>query len=170
MIIVLGPGRSGTSTIARLLHTNLGIKMGDRFREPDASNPKGFFEDLDFRDLNHLRLTQKCSNEYFQTQLADLVHLRRGDWGGIKDPRICNLWENYRKFPAQYIVCDRRPQLIIKSLVSNYGWTEYESRQFLMQRLCGINKLLEGRDALRIDFTVKRDETQLTNLLERFLR
>ncbi len=169
MIIVLGPGRSGTSLVARLLHNNLGIKMGDRFREPDASNPKGFFEDLDFRDLNQRRLTNKCSNEYFQTQLAYLVHLRRGDWG-IKDPRICNLWQAYQKFPAQYIVCDRRPQLIIKSLVSNYGWTEYESRQFLMQRLLGIAKLLEGRDALRLDFTFERDETQLTHLLERFLR
>lgn len=169
MIIVLGPGRCGTSTVARLLHNNLHIPMGGRFREPDQSNPQGYYEDLDFRDLNHNMLNGRYSIDYFQERLNILMSSRRGRWG-IKDPRICHLWQEYRKWPAQYILCTRRPQLIIKSLISNYGWSEKESKQLLLHRLSGIDKLLEGCNALRIDFSSKRADAELTNLLQRYIK
>jgi len=169
MIIVLGPGRCGSSTIARLLHNNLGISTGERFRDPDAANPQGYYEDLDFRDLNQTMLSNQCSIKYFQEQLNILINSRKERWG-IKDPRICNLWQEYRKWPAQYILCTRRPQLVIRSMVVNYGWSEGQSTQLLLTRLNGIDKLLEGRDALRIDFSDKRKDLELTNLLQNFLR
>jgi len=169
MIIVLGPGRCGTSTIARLLHDNLNISMGRSFREPDKSNPQGFYEDLDFRDLNQKVLSNQINNSYFQEKLVKLMRSRKEPFG-IKDPRICHLWQAYRPYTARYIVCTRRPQLIVKSLIANYGWSEEESKQLLLTRLNGIDKLLEGRDALRIDFSIKRTESELTNLLTNFLR
>jgi len=164
MIIVLGPGRCGSSTVARLLH-NLGISMGKRFREPDSSNPQGFYEDLDFRDLNQKILEGKCSIDYFQEQLDQLISKSKG----IKDPRISHLWRYYQKHSARYILCTRRPQLIVRSMMANYGWSEEESKQLLITRLNGIYKLLEGRDALRIDFSNKRKDSELTNLLQRFI-
>jgi len=169
MIIVLGSGRCGSSTIARLLHNNLGISMGKHFRDPDSTNPQGYYEDLDFRDLNHTVLSNQCSIEYFREQLNILVNSHRGRWG-IKDPRICHLWQEYQKWPAQYILCIRRPQLVVRSMIANYGWSEEESKQLLLTRLNGINKLLEDRDALRIDFSSKRKDSELTNLLQNFLR
>lgn len=45
-IIVLGPPRSGTSMTAGIL-SNLGVNMGN-IRQPDAQNPRGYFEDKDF--------------------------------------------------------------------------------------------------------------------------
>ena len=168
MIIVLGTGRCGTSTIARLLHTKLGISMGERFREPDKSNYRGFYEDLDFRDLNQLILSNQIANSYFQEKLNELIAKRKEPFG-IKDPRICHLWQAYRPYPAQYIICTRRPQLIVKSLIACYGWTEEESKQLVITRLHGIDKLLEGHDALRIDFSGKRTETELINLLKRYI-
>lgn len=166
MIIVLGPGRCGTSTIARLLHNSVGITMGTRFRDSDKSNPKGFYEDLDFRDLNHAVLSGQCSD--FEKKLDYLVRSRMGLWG-IKDPRICHLWQHYRKYTARYIVCTRRPQLIVKSMITNYGWSEVECKQVIATRLNGIRLLLEGRDALRIDFSHPRKDTELINLLQRYL-
>jgi len=164
MIIVLGPGRCGSSTVARLLH-NLGISMGKRFREPDSSNPQGFYEDLDILELNDMLLTGQCTINYFQKKLDKFINKSEG----VKDPRICHLFKYYRKYPARYILCTRRPQLIIKSMMANYGWSEEESKQLLMVRLNGIDRLLEGRDALRIDFSSKRTDSELTNLLTREL-
>lgn len=48
-VVVLGPPRSGTSTIGGLLSI-LGVDMG-RVREPKLKNPKGFYEDRDFLNL-----------------------------------------------------------------------------------------------------------------------
>lgn len=166
MIIVLGPGRCGSSTVARLLH-NLGVSMGQYFRAPDNNNPKGYFEDLIFRDLNHAQLSGQC--QHYQEKLDVLVTSRTGLFG-VKDPRICNLWQWYRKWPAKYILCTRRPQLIIKSMMVSYGWSEEDSKHLLLVRLNGIDKLLEGRDALKIDFSIKREDSELTNLLQHFLR
>lgn len=44
-VIVLGCPRSGTSTVARILHTKLGVCMGHIFRAPDDRNPEGYYED-----------------------------------------------------------------------------------------------------------------------------
>ncbi len=174
MIIVLGPGRCGSSTVARILHNHLQIPMGSRFRLADDSNLNGFFEDLDFRDLNHGALNNQFSMNHFQERVDQLVVKRSERWGemqwGIKDPRICHLWSHYNTYFAKYIVCTRRPQLIIRSMMANYGWSESESKQLLATRLHGINKLLEGQDALRIDFSIRRDETELTHLLKRMLQ
>lgn len=169
MITVLGPGRCGTSTIARLLHSSCGITMGTRFRDPDESNPKGFYEDLDFRDLNHAVLSNQMGIDNFQKRIDNLVRIRTGLWG-IKDPRICHLWQTYRRYSSQYIVCTRRPQLIVKSMMSNYNWSEVESKHVVTTRLSCINGLLEGRDALRIDFSYERTDAELIHLLQNFLR
>lgn len=168
MIIILSPGRCGSSTVARLLHTKLNISMGTRFRKPDQSNPRGYYEDLDFRNLNHALLNKQIPINYFQKQLKQLINNNIEPFG-IKDPRICHLWQYYRAYKARYIICTRRPQLVVKSLVINYGWSEKECKNLLLTRLNGINKMLEGHDALRIDFTYNRTDTELTHLLQRFL-
>lgn len=51
-IVVLGPGRCGTSTIARGLIA-LGIAFGDRLKPAARKNPRGFFEDLDLLAINY---------------------------------------------------------------------------------------------------------------------
>src|SRR3972149_6783295 len=56
-VIVLGMHRSGTSLIASILHLS-GISMGKEFLRPDNGNPGGYFEDLEFLNLNKTVLTQ----------------------------------------------------------------------------------------------------------------
>lgn len=51
-IVVLGPGRCGTSTLARGL-ISLGIAFGDRLKPAMRKNPRGFFEDTDLLDINY---------------------------------------------------------------------------------------------------------------------
>lgn len=170
MIIVLGPGRSGTSTVARILHNHLGISMGVRFREPNEANPSGYFEDLDFRDLNEAILTNKLDPMVQNYEIGQLFRKRQEPWG-IKDPRISQLYFDYGKYVcnAQFIVAMRKPQLIVRSMMQCYGWSEKESKQLLIIRLDGISKLLEGHEALYIDFSIKREDKELINLIQRWI-
>jgi hypothetical protein len=57
VIVVLGAGRSGTSTITRGLQA-LGVHLGDQLRPGGGKNPNGFFEDEGLLKLNkRLRTT-----------------------------------------------------------------------------------------------------------------
>lgn len=49
--IILGAGRSGTSTVAGLLAKS-GYFMGQRLLQPTQFNRKGFFEDIDINRIN----------------------------------------------------------------------------------------------------------------------
>jgi hypothetical protein len=56
-IVVLGAGRSGTSTVTRGLRA-LGVELGDQLRPGGGKNPLGFFEDEGLLKLNkRLRTT-----------------------------------------------------------------------------------------------------------------
>ncbi len=56
-VLVLGPGRSGTSTLTRALAA-LGVFLGTRFRRPVRKNPRGSFE-----EVNLLRLSKAVRKE-----------------------------------------------------------------------------------------------------------
>lgn len=107
IVPVVGMHRSGTSTIAGILHLN-GISMGSQgtFRpKPLPQNPKGFYENYDFRKVNDRILASK---EYdvksYSPDIPDVEssgRLRRKmrklltnystdfhNWGW-KDPRTC---------------------------------------------------------------------------------
>ncbi len=51
VVIVVGAGRSGTSSITRALAA-LGVELGNNLKPGSAKNPKGFFEDLDILKIN----------------------------------------------------------------------------------------------------------------------
>jgi Sulfotransferase family len=50
-LIILGSGRSGTSLTAGALRDS-GYFMGENLYEPTASNPKGYFEDVEINSIN----------------------------------------------------------------------------------------------------------------------
>lgn len=63
IVVVLGMHRSGTSAVANVLH-HLGISMGDRLFEANQWNVHGYYEDIDFFDVN-----------------VELFHAAGGHWG-----------------------------------------------------------------------------------------
>jgi hypothetical protein len=57
LVVILGLGRSGTSTFARALRI-FGVDLGDNLTPPEIGvNDKGFFEDEDFLAINREMLT-----------------------------------------------------------------------------------------------------------------
>ena len=118
IIPVVGMHRSGTSTVAGILHLN-GVLMGSEktFRpKPLPQNPKGFYENLDFRKVNDRILSHHNYDvKSYSIDIPDVKatgRLRRKmkqllskysteyqNWGW-KDPRTCltlNLWLNELK-------------------------------------------------------------------------
>ena len=84
-IIVLGIHGSGTSAVAGILH-HLGVMMGETLVPADRTNPKGHFEDLDFRRLLYRYRTDKSALKeivaYLESRFATYPL-----WG-VKEPAI----------------------------------------------------------------------------------
>jgi hypothetical protein len=94
-VIVTGPGRSGTSTTAKLLHEVFKVKMGDAFHPADEHNQEGYFEDLDFRMLDESLINpqrpQRLLSAPFWEKLTKEALKKKLDedvpWG-YKEPRL----------------------------------------------------------------------------------
>lgn len=122
-VFVVGTGRSGTSTIARLLHERLNVSMGGRFRAVDDQNPDGYYEDLDFKEANEKALNGKMRVPVFVETIEHLASQRTGKWG-LKDPRLCYLLGFYLRLMPDAVVIRTRRELsaVAESLSRCYGW------------------------------------------------
>lgn len=141
IIIVLGMHRCGTSSITRALKV-LGVSLGSRLMPPAGdNNSKGFFEDIDFNEINIeiLRilghewhsLTPVNRSEFSNSQLAPLklraVEMVREkmealDLFAVKDPRMARtmpFWEDvfhHLSYEYKFVVATRNPANAARSL------------------------------------------------------
>jgi len=82
-VLVIGAGRSGTSTLARALIA-LGIEFGQQLKRPTRKNPRGFFEEVNLLAISkRVRRALGLRAEHVRLlteedwQRADLDRLRR---------------------------------------------------------------------------------------------
>jgi hypothetical protein len=96
-IIVLGQGRSGTSTVAGILH-HLGVYMGEGLLPSTPDNPKGSFEDARFVDIHtrmiggdwkHPKISAMKVDPLLPEYEALVEDMNRHELWGLKDPRLC---------------------------------------------------------------------------------
>jgi len=106
VVVVFGMSRSGTSAVAGMLRA-LGVDMGHVFLEPDAGNPRGYWEDLKMLALNvsllrvaggnwvdpplgrHIEMAyQHLAGQMGRLVAAKVKHAEGRPWGW-KDPRNC---------------------------------------------------------------------------------
>lgn len=87
-IVVAGMHRSGTSLVASILSA-LGVDMGERLLDADRNNPKGYFEDLSFLELNR-RMLQAAARP------DDGGH---PDWGWTESEALDR--DHFRDFEAE---------------------------------------------------------------------
>ena len=107
IVIVLGMHRSGTSTVAGILHLNK-ISMGTYqsfWPRPLPQNPKGFYENFDFRKINDLIMKNvdyqiksynpnipiAKINQKLENKMIKVINKYDSDFQfwGWKDPRTC---------------------------------------------------------------------------------
>lgn len=103
-IVVLGCYRSGSSAVAGTLH-HLGVFMGEKFDPSSKVNPRGYFEDIEFKDLHKLAIEGKDVYQEYQKLVKYRCNLPV--WG-IKDPRLCILIDKLPLDP-DYVICTHRP-------------------------------------------------------------
>jgi len=172
--LVLGTGRSGTSTVARILHTCFDIFMGENFRSPDKNNPKGFWEDIEFRNINNAILTGEANEYQWRNVFEHLIIKRRTmykSWG-IKDPRICDLIKLYLEYFKKPIIirCNRNMQSIIDSMVSCYGWAYEEAEKLYRHRMSMLDAHLDGREVLEISFDEDISDEKIVELIKDYMK
>ncbi len=145
IICVLGMHRSGTSLITGLLNL-LGVYLGppEHLIEPQADNPKGFWEHEEITKLNDeiLAVLGGTWHEPPALQLgwegaAQLSSLRKraralirqefatSDIWGWKDPRTCITLPFWQRLlpPMQYVICLRNPIDVASSLERRDGFS-----------------------------------------------
>jgi predicted O-methyltransferase YrrM len=95
-LIITGMHRSGTSLTASFLQT-LGVNVGDRLYAADRANQKGYFEDVDFLELQRQVLQASC----------DRNEPGWSDWGWTESEQLNRAnFANYRE-PAQALIATR---------------------------------------------------------------
>jgi glycosyltransferase involved in cell wall biosynthesis len=140
-LIVTGMHRSGTSLVASLLAA-WNVRMGHQLPPADRGNPAGYFEDVDFLELNR-RILVACtppedghrdwgwteSENFDDAQLpayrnaaAALVAAREhagGPWGW-KDPRtsmLLDFWDEVLGREARFLLLYRHPWEVADSML-----------------------------------------------------
>lgn len=99
---VIGLHRSGTSTVAGILH-KLGVSMGEVLLKPQKSNPKGFYEDVEFLNI-HQQILPKWKEdiinldlEYIAAYKELISHREKKNIWGVKDPRFCFIFDLFEE-------------------------------------------------------------------------
>lgn len=143
--IVVGPGRCGTSYVAKRL-IDAGVFMGFEFLPADENNPDGHWEDLDFVRLNEGRLRGNLTPEDWAARIRanqDIREARQQPWGW-KDPRNAEFIADLVKlFPqALYVWCRRDAAAIERSLVKCYGLSLVDAVGLRIRRETALDRHL----------------------------
>lgn len=169
VFLVVGTGRSGTSTTARILHEHFGIFMGEKFDSPNKVCPEGPWEDLEFMDLNGRLMNGECKLDSWMRQLEELINKRNAyheKWG-MKDPRIGYLLGLYLAVIRSPIIihASRRPDLVIESLTKAFGFDKEWAKELYITRAKRIENLLLYHRYITINYDIFKTDEEIINEL-----
>lgn len=178
-IIVTGAPYSGTSVVARILQTRLGVMMDEGPIRTDENKPLGYYEDRRLLDINKVacahylkrrtegkegKLPLRWATE-FAAWLVERAN-RFPVWGW-KDPAGVGLIKYQKPFFGKptWIVCRRRDEQVIKSQVEKHGYPE----RMALKGLAAYNEIIEehlnGR-ARVVDLAERRSEEDIESELK----
>lgn len=167
VFLVLGTGRCGTSTVARILHEKIGVYMGDEFRD-------GHYEDLAFKDINDSLLDGRVGFPDWYDRICELIKKRNKEhkiWG-FKDPRATILSGIHLSIigSIRIIVCNRNEQDTIKSMVANTNW-DHELAQFVYRErkriILNNTYFIDDDICFSIDFNERREDKWIEEEIRR---
>lgn len=174
LFLILSSHRSGSSATAGILDV-LGIHMGDSLLKPSSTNPKGYFENVDFVYLNDKILNSigaawdnppkreelRCSTELSSDTFSFLSKHIKPLWG-LKDPRMILTFDIWKPCLNQleditYIFTWRPIQESVASLVNRNKFEEQTAASILTryhENLLYYRDLLEqeNKDIIDIHF------------------
>lgn len=155
-IIVLGPPRSGTSNIARILSREFGVRM---FRLPfvgEEIDQDGVQEDLGLANsTNAFNADVITLSEWWEefTAFIDHMYSLQVPWG-FKEPRLGPLVFRVLKFlpDAILIRCIRSRAETVLSMMKKLSWPKEEAEKFYDLSHNSLDFALARRPHLRIQY------------------
>lgn len=169
-IVIVGSGRSGTSTIARICHTELNICMGHFLKSSDPMNPTGYYEDLVSHGLVRAMTDGSYSAEIYLT-LMNHFHSGCLTWGA-KDPWFlyCPLHTLKQLTPKLCIIATRDVESTVNSWVKVWKQSKPQGAEPTQEVIDHYTNLTVSREeqanalkqiwpnVLTIDFTERVEE------------
>lgn len=147
VVVVLGPGRSGTSILMKILQS-LGMKTSDSMLQGNLGNPDGYYEDLDILQVHKevidnfgLRTLFSEKADWLKTSFANKSILKLKDilnknlnennpvWG-FKDPRTATVLPMWNRIfsnhlvKPKFVLIVRNPSSVAVSLMKQVGSNE----------------------------------------------
>ncbi|KAF0817849.1 MULTISPECIES: sulfotransferase family protein [unclassified Cytobacillus] len=138
LFLVLCLHRSGSSATAGVMH-HMGIHMGDHLFEPDQANPKGYFENSKFVNLNN-SIMKECGGDVFnppararilryvfpEKDVQNFLSAHVKPIWGLKDPRTVITFEVWNPIflnisDITYIFVHRDLNSSIRSMANRDG-------------------------------------------------
>lgn len=194
-ILVLGPHRSGTSALTRVLNL-LGVDLGGEMLPPKFDNQLGYWEHREVFEL-HERLLSRAGSAWHEYRplppdwleiddvktsrrtLADLLDREfRGKavWG-VKDPRLCKLLPLWREvleeLPAEpcCVILVRNPLEVASSLERRNQFSHSKSVLLYLADMLGAVVSTEGLPRAFVSYSrLLTDWRQTVEELARHLR
>lgn len=159
VIVVLGPGRSGTSMVMNIL-VKLGMQVSEKLFPAAKGNPRGYFEDIEIMNIQKQLLLELNAQpniplpkgwqeahglNSFINALSEIVQKNvqasKNIWG-FKDPRttvLLDLWTKVfdnSKVEPKYILAVRNPASVAVSLKKSARMPEELSELMWLYRIC----------------------------------
>lgn len=178
-VVVVGTGRSGTSTVSRILHTSFDICMGHEFKGASAAQPIGSFEDGAMRhftkDLAGFPFQKKnverkdTAREWIEE--FGRIHSECDGRVGVKSPHLSGIaLERWMEIAPRLIIRTHRPKELV--LASMNKWRSYDNRweRFIDEREANMDRVLHlvGVPLHTVSFTgeLRSDEGLIDELSE----
>ena len=168
--LVVGTGRCGSSTVARIMHTKLGIKMGERFVEHEDHG--GFYEDLDFYIINQQVYGGQISLvDWFNICQKLIIDRSEHDipWG-IKEPLMTYFLGQMISFLPEFprIIWTRRARkLVVSSMIKNWKVSTNDAVDAFRGREEILKRMLLHLPHLEINFKEDRlSDDEIVSLIK----
>ena len=171
-VIVLGPARSGTSAVARVLHEKVGVSMGTEFKPYDPVAPDGHYEEKEINDINrevyamHIPYSEWWNRLYYYTQKMRKLEI---PWG-FKDPKlslpfilgmVLCFYDD-----ALFVRCSRTKEQTIESNMRCFSQTEHEAESLYLQNNRSLDCLLWHRRVIFMEMSDRRTDDEIKDRLE----
>jgi hypothetical protein len=174
-VLVVGTGRSGTTTTAKILHEKLGVCMGTKFAL-SAHDDGHCYEDEFFYACDMELMNGRLSLPLWQRLMNYRVEEREatGKPWGYKAPTMTYtlpLLLPYFLKPPKIIWANRCKELTTKSFQKCYGWPEARANLEWENRQRHLRSYLEGtgRPVLKIQYDDPLDEADIEAGIREFL-
>lgn len=168
MILVIGTGRSGTSTVAKILHEH-GIKMGNSFVSSREHENGSSYEDTECKRINTDFLQNKMTYDEYIRKLCKYGKSKTEPWG-VKHPAITYVLGVYLQvFDPIIIRCSRKREDVVNSCMRCYGFSREKAEHLYDYRTAILDSVLGRVEHLDIDFTERLSEDDIWDRLGSFI-